>query len=280
MQCPPPCFHRHISSPVTVVHLSRKTFSSTTAKCPVGVVARHELGYPQKIQAGILRTWFFFLTSSPLFLSQKPEIVHRIWFNGKSLYEKMALSMWPIWESAHLESVWSHISRTAVGSVGQEAADSDLGEAASCPNWGRKYRHVWKSTGALNPGLFLDFTLGLSWWSGFGWQQNAGTVHFLLLTFSCKQAVTTLPQLQLLGGPGSQCCPAGWWSHSKDKHLWVSKGMKALLAPVSGGKSKWNQTSQTSLFSKVKKQNWTRQNCRGKEREDFSGRVFLMEDYY
>lgn len=56
---------------------TEKLSSSTVAKCPPGA-ARHELGYPQKIWARVLRTLFVFFTSSVLFLSEKPEIVHRI----------------------------------------------------------------------------------------------------------------------------------------------------------------------------------------------------------
>lgn len=56
---------------------TEKLSSATVAKCPPGV-ARHELGYPQKIWARVLRTLFVFFTSSVLFLSEKPEIVHRI----------------------------------------------------------------------------------------------------------------------------------------------------------------------------------------------------------
>lgn len=68
-------------------------------------VARHELAYPQKIQASILRTLLFLLTSSVLF-SDKPEIVQRIWFNGKAVYEKTAPSAWSVGSSAQLESFW------------------------------------------------------------------------------------------------------------------------------------------------------------------------------
>lgn len=167
---------------------TEKLSSATVAKCPPGV-ARHELGYPQKIWARVLRTLFVFFTSSVLFLSEKPEIVHRIWFNGKSLYEKMAFSMWSIWGSAHLESVRPMVPDLQLVLLDQREAASIQGETPFCPSffpclensWGLKLLNISR----LHIKLFHGNRV-------LGWQQKAGTVHFLQLKFSCKQAATVV----------------------------------------------------------------------------------------
>lgn len=121
---------------------TEKLSSVTIAKCPPGA-ARHELGYPQKIWARVLRTLFVFFTSSVRFLSEKPEIVHRIWFNGKSLYEKMALSTWSIWGSAHLESVWPTFPDLQLVLLGQGQLPASWEKLLSAPSFFPCLENSW-----------------------------------------------------------------------------------------------------------------------------------------